>query len=84
MEDAQQGQYTEYIDKHFTKCFCINSKVQHNVEQEYKSYVVVNMHWTNANINHTIDRYQDVKHAVVISKTNILSNKAAVQHPGHS
>jgi len=40
MEDTQQGQYTEYSDKHITKCFYINSKVQHNVEREYKSYVV--------------------------------------------
>ena len=49
--------------------------------------LVFNLHWNTANVNHIIDRCQDVEHAEVISedaKTINPSDMAPVQHPGHS
>lgn len=49
--------------------------------------LVVNLHWTTANVNHIIDRCRNVEHVVTISKDAkaiILADIAPVQHPGQS
>ena len=71
-----------HFGKGVNAALCLKKPPRTGVEE-----LVINLHWSTANVNHIIDRCQDVEHAVVISKDAkaiIPSDMAPVQHPGHS